>query len=159
MGIIDAFTLFSGPEQDLTGETDTTVLGGFFMPLSGDATHLRDVGGGQYTAVRFYVTETFADVTSVTFQLLLSTDDSGTSPVVFASSPAVLAADLTVGASFDVPIAPIGRTIDDGLLRRYLGVQYVIVGGATTAGAITASVVTDTTAPGPRKFVTGFTGP
>jgi hypothetical protein len=152
MGIIDVFTRVSNA-QDLTGEADDTIISTNAIPLSGSTSRLRDVGAGGYTAMRFYI----PIATSVAFNVELSAD-SGTLDQIIATTGAVLVADLTAGSSFDVPIPPLPQTLDDGLLRQYMLASYTIV-GTVAAGSVTASIVTDTVAPGPRKHVTGYTGP
>lgn len=90
-------------------------------------------GDGSGRVLKITVTETFATLTSLTFQLRHDTaSDMGTAVVALAT-PAIAAASLVAGADFEIPL-PKG-------LNRYLDVNYVVGGSNATAGKIKAGIV------------------
>lgn len=75
--------------------------------------------------------------TSIQAQLISSANSNLSSPTVLASGPTVAVASATAGAVLlDVPMPDSSQ--------RYLGFQYVVSGGTTTAGAVTAGIVAGT---------------
>jgi hypothetical protein len=75
--------------------------------------------------------------TSIQAQLIESANSNLSSPTVLASGPTVALASAIAGAEIlDVPIP--------GTTKRYLGVQYVLVGTFSGAGTVTAGVVAET---------------
>jgi hypothetical protein len=57
------------------------------------------------------------------------------SPTVLSETPAIALATLAAGYQFRL------KTIPMGVTKRYLGMQYVVAGATTTAGAITSGIV------------------
>lgn len=156
MTTVDVFAQCASA-QDLGGESGTVVTSGS-LKLSESSSYLRDIGAGQTVAMRFYLNTAITGTTSVEFQAVLSSATTLASDVLLlGSTGAVVSADLTVGAYFDVPIPAVPPTLGDGLLRQHLGGRFVIDGTVTTGSATVGLVVGN---PGrPRKFVTGYTGP
>jgi len=153
----DVFTRVSNA-QDLA-EIGTTVVSTNSIPLSDSASYLRDIGGGGHVRMRFYCNTAITGMTSVAFEVILASDSALTSNLLLLqSSGAVVAADTTAGAWFDVAIPDVSKTLGDAALRRFLGARYTIV-GTVSAGSVTASIVNASVTGGHRKFVTGYTGP
>ena len=154
--MIDAFAQCA-TAQVLDGETGTVVTEGS-LPLSISSSYLRDLGAGAPVSMRFYLDAAITDTTSCEFQVVLASNTALSSNVLLlASSGAVLSADLTAGAYFDVLVPSVPPTLGDGLLRQHLGGR-VVINGTVTAGTFTAGLVVGS-AGRPRKFVTGYTGP
>lgn len=96
----------------------------------------RNVGRSFAMRMAVSVTGTLAGGTSIQAQLVESANADGSSPTVLASGPVVALAAATAGAELlDVPIP--------GTAKRYLGVQYVLV-GTFTGGTVSAHVVAET---------------
>lgn len=73
--------------------------------------------------------------TSVQAQLIASNNSNLSSPVVLATGTAAPVATAAAGTKLlDVPLPDI-----EGY--RYLGFQYIVAGGTTTAGAVTSGIV------------------
>ena len=154
--MIDVFARFANA-QSVAGDSGTIVTSGS-LKLSDSSSYLRDLGAGQPVAARFYIDTAITGTTSVEFQLVLASDTGLSSNVLLlASSGAVLSADLTTGAYFDVGVPSVPPTLGDGLLRQHLGGRLVIVGTAGD-GVFSAGLVVGN-AGRTRKFVTGYTGP
>lgn len=97
----------------------------------------RNVGRSFAMRMAVSVTGTLAGGTSIQAQLVESANADGSSPTVLASGPVVALAAATAGAELlDVPIP--------GTAKRYLGVQYVLVGTFTGTGTVSAHVVAET---------------
>lgn len=97
----------------------------------------RNVGRSFPMRMAVNVTAALAGGTSIQAQLVESANADGSSPTVLASGPVVALASATAGAELlDVPIP--------GTAKRYLGVQYVLVGTFTGAGTVSAHVVAET---------------
>jgi hypothetical protein len=83
------------------------------------------------------VTVALAGGTSIQAQLIESANSNLSSPTVLASGPTVALASAIAGAELlDVPIP--------GTSKRYLGLQFVLVGTFTGAGAVQGGVVSET---------------
>lgn len=83
------------------------------------------------------VTVALAGGTSIQAQLIQSANSNLSSPDVLASGPTVALASAIAGAELlDVPIP--------GTSKRYLGLQFVLVGTFTGAGAVQGGVVSET---------------
>lgn len=115
----------------------------------------RDVGAGENLEVVFVVDEAAlaAGAATVEFQVVGSTAEALTSPVVLGSSGAIGKASLILGAQVTVSInqndlVPLGY--------RYLGANYVVATGPLTAGKFTASVVMHS-ANKQKSYASGFT--
>lgn len=97
----------------------------------------RNVGRSFPMRMAVSVTAALAGGTSIQAQLVESANADGSSPTVLASGPVVALAAATAGAELlDVPIP--------GTAKRYLGVQYVLVGTFTGTGTVSAHVVAET---------------
>ena len=99
----------------------------------------RDIGEGRDLFVVFTVTEAFAALTSLTFEVITSAAAALSSPTVIAATGAVALANLGVGKQYIVQIPP--RIASLG--QRYLGVRYTVAGNNATAGKVTADIVLD----------------
>lgn len=151
--MIDVFTLLSDAQAVTTSAVSTNAY-----RLSDLATRLRDLGSGSPVRVRFWIGTAFSGGTSIDFQLRLSSASSLTSNVLtLATSGAIVSADLTAGAYFDVGIPAVAATLGDGALRQFFGAYYS-VSGTYSQGTVTASLVTDGGL-NVRKHTTGYTGP
>lgn len=83
------------------------------------------------------VTVALAGGTSIQVQVIESANANLSSPTVLASGPVVPLASATAGAELlDVPIP--------GTTKRYLGLQFVLVGTFTGSGAVQGGVVSET---------------
>lgn len=90
--------------------------------------------GGQPMRAIATVSTALASGTSVQAQLISSASSNLSSPTVLATGPVVLDAAATAGAVLlDVPLPDVAQ--------RYLGFQYILVGGPHTTGAVTAGIV------------------
>jgi hypothetical protein len=99
----------------------------------------RNPGRGGSMRVVVNVMTTLVGGTSIQAQLIESASGNLSSPTVLASGPAVAVADAVAGAELlDVAMPDTAK--------RYLGLQYVVVGNAT-AGAVSAHVVAGTDRP------------
>ena len=118
--MIDVFARCANA-QTLDGDSGTIVTGGS-LPLSESASYLRDLGAGAPVSMRFYLDAAITDTTSCEFQVVLASNTALSSNVLLlASSGAVLSADLTAGAYFDVLVPSVPPTLGDELLRQHLG--------------------------------------
>lgn len=158
MTTVDIFARVSN-QQQLDGQSDTTIACDNVLKLSESSSYLRDLGSGQPVAMRFYIdSANNTTLTSLTFNVLAASDEGMLSNVLtLASSGAVLAADIVAGAYFDVWIPAIPPTLGDGNLRRFVSGNVVIVGDVTITTFSAGLVVSG--AGRVRKFVTGYTGP
>lgn len=142
--ILDRQLLLS-ENQDLSQNTGTYVstntidlLATGVIPGRLGGLPVSDIGRGNAPELLVQVTETFTSGTSSTVQaqLITSATDNLGSPTVIASTAAIAHATLVAGYQFRLAVPP-------GIAQRYLGVQYVIGGAATTAGTVTAGIVLD----------------
>ena len=113
----------------------------------------RDIGEGESLYIVFTVTEAFVGATAtVAMNCVVSAAAALTTPTTVGSVSATAVASLTLGAQFVVRINPLVASL--GL--RYLGVIYTIATATTTAGTMTAHVVTDFQ-DGKKFYASGFT--
>lgn len=153
--MIDAFARCANA-QSLVGETAGTVVTDGSLPLSASASNLRDLGSGSPVSMRFYLDTAVTGPTSFAFQCVLASNTTLDSNVVLlATSGAVVTADLTAGAYFDVLVPPVAPTLGDGLLRQHLGGRIVIVGSEVTTGSFSCGLVIGS-AGRPRKQTIGY---
>lgn len=148
MAVIDAYAMFSGSisaagvisGQTVTG-TGTTVVGTNSYDTTGGSPSGQnvDLGKGGELDLVFRILTAFTGATSVQFQYI-SADDAAltTNVTVLGSSGAIVAANLTAGAQVVMDIHP----AQPNTVRRYIGVQYVIV-GTQSAGTVTATLQPD----------------
>jgi hypothetical protein len=144
MAAIDALNVFSGgfnaagavSYQTVTG-TSTTVLGSNSIDTTGGlgAAQPTDLGKGEELDIVAQVGTAFVGATSIEIQYI-SADDAAltTNVTVLGSSGAIPIAKLAAGAQVVVPVPP----VDPRALRRYVGVQYVIVGAGSAGSFFTA---------------------
>ena len=112
----------------------------------------RDIGEGEPLYIVFTVTEAFVGATAtVAMNCVVSAAAALTTPTTVGSVSATAVASLTLGAQFVVRINPLVASL--GL--RYLGVIYTIATATTTAGTMTAHVVTDFQ-DGKKFYASGF---
>ena len=113
----------------------------------------RDIGEGEPLYIVFTVTEAFVGATAtVAMNCVVSAAAALTTPTTVGSVSATAVASLTLGAQFVVRINPLVASL--GL--RYLGVIYTIATATTTAGTMTAHVVTNFQ-DGKKFYASGFT--
>jgi hypothetical protein len=97
----------------------------------------RNVGRSFPMRMHAVVTAALAGGTSIQAQVIESANSNLSSPTVLASGAVVPLASAIAGAEIlDVPVP--------GTSKRYLGVQYVLVGTFTGSGAVSAHVVAET---------------
>lgn len=93
----------------------------------------RNVGIGESVPLRIEVTENFATLTSL--QVSVQTSDvEGSGYVDVVLTPAIAAADLVKGYTFNIDSVP------RGVLGRYMRLNYTVSGSAATAGKINAGI-------------------
>ena len=118
-----------------------------------DLSQARDIGEGRDLFVVFTVTEVFATLTSLTFQVVTDDNASLSSPTVIAATGAITLAGggLAAGKQHVVRIPPqIG-----GKGERYIGAQYTVGGSNATTGKVTTDIVLDIQ-DGKKFYASGF---
>jgi len=131
--IFSAQQLFSD-DQAITVSADSTNVIDLGVPATpyGAAAALNDdVGKGAKIPLLVQVTADFATLTSLTINL--STGAAATLGTTIASQT-IAAADLLAGKQFNLDFLP------NGIVERYLGIEYVVTGSDATAGNITAGI-------------------
>jgi hypothetical protein len=130
--ITDAQNRPTGVAQAITG-TGTVVSTDSIDLLTAN----RNVGRSVPLRMFCNVTVALAGGTSIQAQLITSANSNLSSPTVLASGPVTALAAAIAGAELlDVPIP--------GTSQRYLGLQFVLVGTFTGAGAVQGGVVAET---------------
>jgi hypothetical protein len=130
--ITDAQNRPTGVAQAITG-TGTVVSTDSIDLLTAN----RNVGRSFPLRMFCNVTVALAGGTSIQAQLITSANSNLSSPTVLASGPVTALAAAIAGAELlDVPIP--------GTAQRYLGLQFVLVGTFTGAGAVQGGVVAET---------------
>lgn len=140
--IIDALLQFSGSVNPTAGQslaTTGTVTSTNVIDLAGVGTGntARDIGMGQELEIAIEVVTAFVGGTSMQAQLVCADDAAisvNVTPIVL--SPAILTAGLTAGTQI---ILHVDRAAANNVARRYLALQYVIV-GTNTAGSVNSFV-------------------
>jgi len=129
-------------EQAITASADSTNV------IDCQATPtLRDLGI-RPMHVEFIITESFATLTSLAFNIVTdSTTNLDTSETV-AATRSIAVASLTAGTRFVLSL-PSNQTYE-----RYLGVEYAVTGSNATAGKVTAHLVPHA-APSTQYFADG----
>lgn len=142
--IIDALLQFSGTvvgntitPQSIVGSGTITSTNVIDLAGVGTGNTARDLGQGEDLNIEIGIGTAVAGATSVEFRLVMA-DDTGISTNVqtVVSTGAIVIANLTAGAL-------IALHVDRALplpARRYMALQYVIV-GTTTTGTVTAAMV------------------
>lgn len=145
--ITDAFTLFSGALSAagvLTGQAITaspTVSTNSYDtgPRAIGSNQPVDLGNGNEIKVAISVLVAPTVATSVEFQLVQADDAALTTNVeVLSSTGAIPIASLPLGLLLELQFIGANLTA-----RRYVGVRYVVVGTATSAGTYAAAMVAD----------------
>ena len=113
-----------------TNVIDTGVRG---TPFDAKAALHGDVGDGNPVPVLVQVTSDFNTLTSLTVTLETSANADLSSSTVLATE-SILLADLVAGKQTFMQMLP------NGVLGRYLGVRYTVVGTDPTLGNITAGI-------------------
>lgn len=131
--ILSAQQLFSD-DQAITASADSTNvidLGVAGTPYDAAAALNRDVGKGAKIPILVQVTEAFDNLT--TLEIKVSTGATTALGTTILSQTIALA-DLVVGKQTSFNVLP------DDITERYLGIEYVVVGTAPTAGKVTAGI-------------------
>ena len=135
------------------GQDLSQVVGTYNSESIVDLGTARDIGEGEPLYIVFTVTEAFVGATAtVAMNCVVSAAAALTTPTSVGSIAATAVASLTLGAQFVVRINPLVASL--GL--RYLGVIYTIATATTTAGTMTAHVVTNFQ-DGKKFYASGFT--
>ena len=135
------------------GQDLSQVVGTYNSESIVDLGTARDIGEGEPLYIVFTVTEAFAGATAtVAMNCVVSAAAALSTPTSVGSIAATAVASLTLGAQFVVRINPLVASL--GL--RYLGVIYTIATATTTAGTMTAHVVTNFL-DGKKFYASGFT--
>lgn len=134
--------------------TNTIDLGQEDTVGSSTVTRTRDVGEGRELYMVFTVTETFATLTSLAFEIVQSANANLSSHTTLASTGAIAtpATNLTAGKQFVLKIPP--QIASQGV--RYLGARYTVAGSNATAGKVTTDIVLDIQ-DGKKYYDSGFT--
>jgi hypothetical protein len=135
--ITDLTTLFSNA-QSITAtapSTNSIDLGGTGTIYGYAAPVVRDIGKGADIPIRVTVVQSFNNLTNMVITIEDSIDAAFTSPVIVASSPTYVLADLQTGAKLLLP-----ERLPTNTNLRYVRLKYTITGTAPTLGQITAGV-------------------
>lgn len=158
--ITDSFLRLSGSltagassATSTTGQDLSQVAADYNSENVIDLSLARDIGEGQQLYAVFTVTEAFVGAgATLAINVVVSAATALTTPTSVGTVSAQAIAALTIGAQFVVPIKPLVGSL--GL--RYLGAIYTIATATTTAGAMTADIVTDIQ-DGKKYYASGFT--
>ena len=136
-----------------TGQDLSQVAGTYNSDNIVDLSLARDVGEGNDLYVVFTVIEAFTSggAATLAMNVVVSAATALTTPTSVGTIGTTALASLTAGSQFVVRISPLVASL--GL--RYLGVIYTVGTATTTAGTVTADIVTDI--PDGKKFyASGF---
>lgn len=131
--ILSAQQLFSD-DQAITASADSTNvidLGAPDTPYGAAAALNQDIGKGAKVPLLAQVTADFNNLT--TLEVKLSTGATTALGTEIASQTIALA-DLVAGKQINLDFLP------NGIVERYLGMEYVVVGTAPTTGTVTAGI-------------------
>ena len=131
--IFSAQQLFSD-DQAITASADSTNvidLGVADTPFGAVAALNQDIGKGAKIPLLVQVTEAFDNLT--TLEIKLSTGSTTALGTTIASQTIALA-DLVAGKQLNLDYLP------NGIVEQYLGMEYVVVGTAPSAGKVTAGI-------------------
>lgn len=114
----------------------------------------RDIGEGRDLYMVFTITETFATLTSLTFNIVTDDNAALSSPTVIGATGAITLAsgNLAAGKQHVVRIPPAIAAKGE----RYLGASYTVGGSSATAGKVTTDIVLDIQ-DGRKAYASGFT--
>jgi hypothetical protein len=131
--IFSAQQLFSD-DQAITASADSTNvidLGVAGTPYDAAAALNRDIGKGAGVPILVQVTEDFDNLTSLEIKISTgATTALGTTVI----AQTIVLADLVAGKQMSIVVLP------NDITERYLGIEYVVVGTAPTAGKVTAGI-------------------
>lgn len=131
--ILSAQQLFSD-DQAITADADSTNvidLGVAGTPYDAAAALNQDIGKGNKIPLLVQVTEAFNNLTSL--EIKVSTGSTTALGTTIASQT-ILLADLVAGKQLNLDFVP------NGIVERYLGIEYDVTGTAPTTGKITAGI-------------------
>lgn len=131
--IFSAQQIFSD-DQAITASADSTNvidLGVAGTPYGAAAAFTRDIGKGADVPLLVQVTEDFDNLTNL--EIKLSTGATTALGTTIATQT-ILLADLVAGKQFFLDSLP------NGIVERYLGMEYVVTGTTPTAGKVTAGI-------------------
>lgn len=118
-----------------------------------DLSQARDIGEGKPLYMVFTITETFATLTSLAFNIVTDDNASLSSPAVINTVSVTLASGgLAAGKQLVLPIPPLKGSKGE----RYLGASFTVSGSNATAGKITTDIV-ETFQDGQKYYASGFT--
>jgi hypothetical protein len=118
-----------------------------------DLSQARDIGEGKPLYMVFTITETFATLTSLAFNVVTDDNASLSSPTVINTVSVTLASGgLAAGKQIVLPIPPLKGSKGE----RYLGASFTVGGSNATTGKITTDIV-ETFQGGQKYYASGFT--
>jgi hypothetical protein len=132
-------TLVLSDSQAITAtarSTNIIDLGAAGTAYGASAAVRRDIGKATNIPIQVSITETFNNLTSLTFQVEVDDDPAFGSPKIVAVGPAVLAAALTAGSQINFP-----AEIPEGVDERFLALRYTVAGTAPSTGKVFAAIV------------------
>jgi hypothetical protein len=109
------------------GAAQTTATGGAILADIARA-------GDLQVLCQVTTTVTSGGAATISAQLIQSANADLSSPTVLVQTPAIALATMIAGYQFRLAVPP-------GISQRYLGMQYVVAGATTTAGAVTSGIV------------------
>lgn len=118
-----------------------------------DLSVAREIGEGRDLYFVFTVTEVFATLTSLTFQVVTDDNASLSSPTVVAATGAITLAGGGLAAGQQHVVRIPAQIASKG--ERYLGAQYTVGGSSATTGKVTADIVLDIQ-DGKKFYASGF---
>ena len=113
----------------------------------------RDIGEGKTMYMVFTLTETFATLTSLTFEIVTDDNASLSSPAAIAATGAITLASGNLAAGKQHVVRIPAQIASKG--ERYLGARYTVGGSSATAGKVTADIVLDIQ-DGKKAYASGF---
>ena len=136
--IFDRTNLFSDGQAITASAASTNLidLGATGTPVGGSAI-VRDIGPGSDIPVMVTVTESFNTLTSLTISVQTDDNAAFSSAKTVFTTPAILLADLAVGAKRNL----LPDSIPLGTNERYVRLYYTVAGSNPSTGKITAGVV------------------
>ena len=135
--ITDLTTLFSNAQAITATAASTNIIdvGAAGTIYGYSAAISRDVGKGADIPNRITVVQSFNNLTNMVITIEDSVDAAFTSPVIVATAPTYLLADLQTGAKLLLP-----ERLPTNTNLRYVRLKYTITGTAPTLGQMTAGV-------------------
>lgn len=129
--------MYIDKELELSSEQDIGAGAGTQVSTNTiDLTVAKNLAKGKQLYAVIIIDETFANSTSINFQVVTDTVANLASPTVQIETGAIAIGSLTAGRA--AIVIPIGSAI--GTEERYLGLNYVEAGSASNAGKVTAFI-------------------